>query len=233
MRARGVDIADMYMSAGAVTQFTRDYVYLRPGTFVVYDRTTVADGSADQWTAWHTPTVPALVATTDATQRRFDISANGAVIGSVRSLLPENASSKLVNVMGTVTRIENHTPSPVSATDWLTVVSAGASVPDQVRLSTSDGNVTSGAAVGVLVLGSPNAVVLFSDDHAAAAQLSAVTYTVAQYRGRRPRAHRRRSVDERLRRHDHRLERRHHRQRPARRRLPADERRDPGLHGRA
>ena len=79
-----------------------------------------------------------------------------------------------------MTRIENHTPSPVSATDWLTVVSAGASVPDQVRLSTSDGNVTSGAAVGVLVLGSPNAVVLFSDDHAAAAQLSAVTYTVAQ-----------------------------------------------------
>jgi hypothetical protein len=180
VRARGVNIEDMYMSAGAVTQFTRDYVYLRPGNFVVYDRTTVADGTADQWTAWHTPTVPALVATTDATQRRYDISANGGVVGSVRSLLPSSAASRLVNVMGTVTRIENHTPAPASQTDWLTVVSAGASVPDQVRLSTSDGNVTTGAAVGVLVLAARNGVVLFSDDHAAVAQLSAVTYAVAQ-----------------------------------------------------
>jgi MYXO-CTERM domain-containing protein len=102
------------------------------------------------------------------------------VVGSVLSLLPENANSQVVNVLGTVARIENHAASPASATGWLTVVSAGANIPDQVRLSTSDGNVTSGAAVGVLVLSATNSVVLFSDDHAAVAQLNAVTYEVAQ-----------------------------------------------------
>jgi len=183
VRARGTELEQMYTAAGAVTQFTRDYVYLRPGTFVVYDRTTVAAGTADQWTAWHTPTVPTAVPTTDPTQTRYDISASGAVIGSVRSLLPKGAASKVVNVLGTVSRIENHAPSPASATDWLTVVSAGANVPEQVRLSAADGNVTSGAAVGVLVLGARNSVVLFSSDHAAVAQLGAVTYQVAQTAG--------------------------------------------------
>jgi len=180
VHARGSQIEGMYLPAGTVSQFTRDFVYLRPGTFVVYDRTTAADGTADQWTAWHTPTVPTLVTTSDATQRRFDISAGGAVVGSVRSLLPENAASKVVSVLGTVSRIENHAATPASATDWLTVVTAGSSVPDQVRLSPADGNVLSGASVGVLVLGQPNSVVLFASDHAAAAQLAAVTYAVTQ-----------------------------------------------------
>jgi hypothetical protein len=180
VRARGTELEQMYTAAGAVTQFTRDYVYVRPGTFVVYDRTTVVDETADQWTAWHTPTVPARVATTDPTQTRYDISANGAVIGSVRSLLPRSAASQVVNVLGTVSRIENHAATPASATDWLTVVSAGPAVPDQVRLSTADGNVTVGDAVGVIVLGARNGVVLFGSDHAAVTQLSAVTYAVAQ-----------------------------------------------------
>jgi hypothetical protein len=178
-RARGVKLEDMYMTAGAVTQFTRDFVYVRPATFVVYDRTTVADGTADQWTAWHTPTAPAVVTTTDPTQTRYDISAGGGVVGSVRSLLPSNARSQIVTMVGTVSRLENHAATPASATDWLTVVTAGASVPAEVRLSMADGNVT-GAAVGVHVLGPRNAVVLFSNDHAAAAQLGTVAYDVAQ-----------------------------------------------------
>jgi len=194
VRARGTELEQMYTAAGAVTQFTRDYVYLRPGTFVVYDRTTVAAGTADQWTAWHTPTVPTAVPTTDPTQTRYDISASGAVIGSVRSLLPKGAASKVVNVLGTVSRIENHAPSPASATDWLTVVSAGANVPEQVRLSAADGNVTSGAAVGVLVLGARNSVVLFSSCSAARRR----HLPGRPDGGRRSRAHRHRSVDERL-----------------------------------
>jgi len=179
-RARGLNLEGMYMPAGAVTQFTRDFVYLRPGTFVAYDRTTVADGTVDQWTSWHTPTLPTLVATSDPTQVRFDISVAGAVVGSVRSLLPENVTSQIVNMMGTVSRIEDHAPVHAGATDWLTVVSVGADPPEEVRLSVADGNVTTGGAVGVLVLGARNGVVLFSNDHAAVLQLGAVTYEVAQ-----------------------------------------------------
>ncbi len=180
VRARGTAIEEMYLPVAAVAQFTRDFVYLRPGTFVIYDRTTVADGSADQWTAWHTPTVPSLVATPDATQVRYDVSAAGGVVGSVRSLLPRSADSTVVNVLGTVSRIENHAPNPEGALDWLTVVTAGSDVPAEIRLSAADGNVASGGALGVVVLSQPNNVVLFSDDHAAATPIRALTYTVAQ-----------------------------------------------------
>ncbi|HLK41034.1 MAG TPA: hypothetical protein VKU41_29990 [Polyangiaceae bacterium] len=180
--ARGVHIADMYATGGVgVSQFTRDFAYVRPGTFVVYDRTTLG-GSADQWLAWHTPTQPTAVATSDATQARFDVASQGATVGSIRTLLPRTATAMKVNLVnGAAWRLEMHSPTQAAAQDWLTVVTAGASVPDETRLSSADGNVTAGAVVGVHVLSSPrNAVVLFGDDHAAAATVSAVTYAVTQ-----------------------------------------------------
>jgi hypothetical protein len=184
VRARGANIEDMYGGSGGsapVTQFMRDMVYVRPRTFVVYDRTTVSHGNADQWLSWHTAYAPAMVATSDVTQVRYDIASGGAVLGSVRSLLPRSAKSTTTNLVGGAAyRLENHAPTPAAAGDWLTVVTVGADVPDQVRLSSADANVSSGNVVGVHLKSAREAVVLFSADHAGAATVSAAEYAVHQ-----------------------------------------------------
>ena len=51
VHARGRQLEQQYAPSGVIGQFTRDYAYVRPGTVVVYDRTTVSPGGADQWLA--------------------------------------------------------------------------------------------------------------------------------------------------------------------------------------
>jgi hypothetical protein len=181
VHARGTHLADMYGGSVGVSQVTRDFAYVRPGTFVVYDRTTVG-AAADQWLAWHTPTEPTPVTTGDPTQSRFDVLAQGSTVGSVRTLLPRSATAETVNLVnGAAWRLEMHSPTTGTTQDWLTVVTAGSAVPDQTRLSSADDNVLEGSVVGVQVLSAPrNAVVLFGADHAATATTSAVTYVVTQ-----------------------------------------------------
>jgi hypothetical protein len=170
VHARGVQLEQMYEPSGTVSQWTRDFAYVRPGVFVVYDRTTT--NVSDNWVSWHTVVLPTGVATADSTQRRFDVTG-----GSFRMLLPRNASVTTVPIAAGITRLEEHSSNP--SEDFLTVVTAGGA-PEQVRLSTSDGNVTAGSLVGVHVLAARNAVVLFNADHAAAAKTSSATYRVAQ-----------------------------------------------------
>jgi len=182
VHARGLHIGDMYGGAVVgVSQFTRDFAYLRPGVFVVYDRTTVGP-AADQWLAWHLPTQPTPAMTTEATQSRFDVVVQGSTIGSVRTLLPRSATPATVNLVnGAAWRLEVHAPTQATALDWLTVVTAGSTVPEQTRLSSTDGNVIAGSLVGVHVLSAArNAIVLFGADHAATATTSEATYVVEQ-----------------------------------------------------
>lgn len=178
VHARGVGLGDQYGTGGKhpVTQFTRDLVYLRPGTFVLFDRTTVAQGSADQWLSFHTPVAPSSVSTTDASQRRFDVKVGTNVVGSIRSLLPKNASTTSTSLPASASRLEVHAPVRAAAQQWLTVVSAGASIGEQVRLSAADGNVAAGNLVGVELQGQ---VVLFSADQAATASVTSADYTVS------------------------------------------------------
>src|ERR1019366_7813203 len=102
--------------------------------------------------------------------------------GTARTLLPRGGASTTVSlVSGAAWRLEMHAPTQATTQDWLTVVSAGNTVPDQTRLSSEDGNVVTGSVVGVHVRSSPrNAVVLFGADHAATATTSEATYVVAQ-----------------------------------------------------
>jgi hypothetical protein len=181
VHTRGVQIEQMYAHSG-VSQFTREVVYMRPGTFVVYDRTTIPSAGTDQWLAWHLPAQPVAGTASDPTQVRYDVNTSGFAAGSVRTLLPKNATANSVSILsGVVWRLEMHAPSSAAAEDWLTVVTAGSTVPDQTRLSAGDGNVQAGNVVGVHVLDAGrNAVVLFSADHAAKATSTSVHYTVAQ-----------------------------------------------------
>jgi hypothetical protein len=159
VRSRGAQIEQMYASNNGVTQFSRDVAYLRPGTFVVYDRTTVGVGGLDQWIAWHVPGTPAQSVSSDGTPR-FDVSAGS----TIHALLPVGSTTNTVSIAGgVISRIELH--ASALAQDWLTVVTVGTS-PDVERLSPADGNISSGALLGAHVRGSPReSVVLFASDH--------------------------------------------------------------------
>jgi hypothetical protein len=181
VHARGSGLGDQYGSSGShpVSQFTRDLVYVRPGTFVLFDRTTVAQGSADQWLAFHTPVAPTQGTAADASQRRFDVNVGGALVGSLRSLLPKNASATTTSLPAAAARLEIHAPARSASQQWLSVVTAG-TTGEQTRLSAADGNVTSGNMLGVELAAPQNQVVLFSADQAATGTVTAVDYSVSQ-----------------------------------------------------
>jgi hypothetical protein len=178
VHARGVGLGDQYGSSTAhpVAQFTRDVVYVRPGTFVLFDRTTVAKADADQWLSFHTPVAAVRGTTADSTQRRFDVSPAGVTVGSINSLLPRSAAVVTTSLPAGASRLELHAPVRSASQQWLTVVSAGAAAP-QVRLSSEDGNVASGNLVGVETQGQ---VVLFAADQAGTGSVTSADYTVAQ-----------------------------------------------------
>lgn len=174
VRVRAANLEGQYgaSSSRPVTAYQRDLVYMRPGTFVLFDRTTVATASADRWMAFHTPVAPTEVTTQDATQRRFDVSPEGVTTGSVRLLLPLDPVVENVSLPGGITRIEAH-DTGAAAQEWLSVVTTGSEVPDQTRITSSTGN-----AVGVEVHAAREQIVLFPTDHSADATLAAVDYTV-------------------------------------------------------
>ncbi len=182
VRARATDLHDQYGSRTVkpVSQFTRDMVFFRPGTFVLFDRTTVKQASADQWLSFHTPVAPRQVSTADSSQRRFDVIVGGSQVGSVRTLLPRSASTSTTALPASASRLEVHAPVRAAAQQWLTVVSAGATAGEQTRLSSADGNVISGNAVGVELAAPQSQVVLFAADQAASGTLSSVEYLVSQ-----------------------------------------------------
>ena len=151
VRARAMGLEDQYGRSGSrpVTQFTRDLVYVRPGTFVLFDRTGVAQAGADQWLSFHTPVAATQTSTTDGTQRRFDVTVNGALTGSIRTLLPRSATTTTASLPAGAMRLEVHAPVRAAAQQWLSVVTAGTSAANAVRLSAADGNMASGNMIGV------------------------------------------------------------------------------------
>jgi hypothetical protein len=182
VRARGVSLGDQYgtRSARPITQFTRDMVYVRPGSFVLFDRTTVAQASADQWLSFHTPVPARTSATLDSTQRRFDVVVGTTQVGSIRTLLPKSASTSAVSLPASAARLEVHAPVRAAAQQWLTVITTGSVSGEQTRLSGADGNVASGNLVGVELAAPQSQVVLFASDQAGTSNVSSADYTVAR-----------------------------------------------------
>jgi hypothetical protein len=181
VRARAVGLEDQYGRSGSrpVTQFTRDLVYVRPGTFVLFDRTTVAQAGADQWLSFHTPVAPTSVAAADGTQRRFDVVVSGVQAGSIRTLLPRSATTSTTALPAGATRLEVHAPVRAASQQWLSVVTGGAAA-NAVRLSSADGNVPSANMIGMELPGTRHQVVLFASDQAATGSVSSAQYSVLQ-----------------------------------------------------
>jgi hypothetical protein len=147
---------------------------------VLFDRTTVAEASADQWLSFHTPVAPRQVTPADATQQRYDVVVGSAQIGSVQTLLPKSAATSTAALPASAARIEVHAPVKAAAQQWLTTVTAGADVGEQVRLSAADGNVIAGNLVGVELTAPQSQVVLFAADHAATGSVTSAEYLVSQ-----------------------------------------------------
>jgi hypothetical protein len=179
VHARATNLEEQYGSSGArpVTQFTRELVYLRPGTFVLFDRTTVAQAGADQWLSFHTAVAPSQATTADPTESRFDVVVGGAQVGSIRTLLPPSAKTTTTSLLGSAARLEVHAPVRAAAQQWLSVVTASPATGEQTRLSSADGNVLSGNMVGVELSAPQNQVVLFANDQAGAG-VAAAEYSV-------------------------------------------------------
>lgn len=178
VRARSVAIEDQYGAADTrnVVEFSRDVVYVRPGSFVVFDSTALQNPASDHFLAFHTTVAPQNVATSDPAQRRFDVVAEGQNVGSVRTHLPSAAQVDAVALPGGVNRLEVRPTDAAERRDWLTVISAGEAAAEQDRLSAEDGNVT-GDAVGVHLHGERDQVVLFAKGSTDA--LSTIEYDVA------------------------------------------------------
>ena len=155
-------------TARTITSWSREVVYLRPGTFVVYDRTEVTDSSVRQWTQFHLRRRPVRAAPAAAGVNRWDVGTGAAYAGTVQTVFPLGHADSIVDVFGghKVYRIEiRNSPAPgATQAYWLTVFDAAATpagVSPARRMSALDRNVEAGAVSGVLLQGAlVNRVVL-------------------------------------------------------------------------
>ncbi|HTL97766.1 MAG TPA: hypothetical protein VL181_03075, partial [Holophagaceae bacterium] len=189
VRMRGEKLEELYRpggpaSGGAVSAWTRDFVFLRPKLFVVYDRTTASTSTADQWMAWHFGKIPAEDSgPIESGAHRWDAYYGSQLAGVMTTLMPVGNATKLVNVFnsGKVYRVEVRPGAPATDQRWLTVFDTASTLSDTdtaSRLSAAEGNVSSGAVQGVLLQGlSSNHVVLFGTGAAGATVNGTIAFT--------------------------------------------------------
>jgi hypothetical protein len=131
---RGEGLEDMYRKQGdgAVVRWTRQVTYVRPGRFVIDDRTTVRDPAADQLQSFHFAGKP------DASRgSTFGLRSRLGMVGTVTSILPEGAKTSFVDVLekGKVFRLEVRPGRPGPEQRWLTVVDTARST-DEAAVAT-------------------------------------------------------------------------------------------------
>lgn len=157
--ARGVHLEDMYRKPKKehrpVQSWTRQVVYLRPGWFVVDDRTEIARDDGDQWMAFHLG-APPRPSPSPAGVSQFQVGAGADFRGQVTALLPEGAQTKIVDVFDRhrVWRLEVRPGAPGAAQRWLTVLDAAVSPGDAARVSRigrANATVLEGEATGAAI----------------------------------------------------------------------------------
>jgi hypothetical protein len=128
--ARAEGLADTFNGNASLGSWSRDFVYLRPSTFVVYDRT-VLTSVVDPHMNWHFPPVPTLASPPSSGAVRYNVTDGaGTFNGAITTVLPANANvSSPINVFSgnKMYRLEVRSPSPSADMRWLTVFDTGAS----------------------------------------------------------------------------------------------------------
>ncbi len=121
---RAEHLEDMYPAASEVNAWTRNVVYFRPGIFVVYDRTSVANTGGNQHMNWMFAPEPTQV---DSTRWNVaDPAISGDFKGAISVLLPQSHNFSKVNIFTSnkLYRLEVYPQSPTVNTAWLTVFDA-------------------------------------------------------------------------------------------------------------
>jgi hypothetical protein len=161
---RGEALEDMYCATDeerTVARWDREVVYLRPGRFVLHDRTrtreTPRDPHPDRWLAFHFAGEP--VSTPSAS---FVVSSGDHVLGSGSIVLPAAAKTSVVDVFGRhkVYRLEVRPPAPSDGEEtWLTFLDAlDTSTRTSARALAAEGHLVGAVLEG----GSEREVVAFA-----------------------------------------------------------------------
>ena len=178
--ARSTGLEDEYPQTGAktISRWTREVVYLRPGTFVVHDRTAVTDPALDQWLAFHLSGAPQAAGGDDGGVSGYDVTAPGGYAGRVHVVLPAGHRENTVDLFngGKVFRLEVR-GSAAAGHEWLTVFDAAPSAGD--ASSALPANVVSGPMSGVVLRRSGgNQAVLLSQREADQPVTEEIAYRV-------------------------------------------------------
>jgi hypothetical protein len=177
-------IEDMYrrFDAGpAVASWSRQIVYLRPGRFIVYDRTTSGDAAYDQYLAFHFPANPVAGAAPSG-ETRLDVTYDGTYMGAMTVVEPSAAVVSMRALYPDLdpTKVWQAQVRPASAgasQRWWTVFDLSSS-PAAVASATK-ADVTAGGAAGVVLAGtSGNDVVLSGTGTPGVPISGAITYAV-------------------------------------------------------
>ena len=99
---QGVHLEDMYPRSGARTidGWTRTIVYVRPGTFIVCDRTSATSAGVGQWLAFHLGGRMTRVPGPAPGVQRYDVSGRGGYAGSVYTVLPAGHRDAVSGLFG-------------------------------------------------------------------------------------------------------------------------------------
>jgi hypothetical protein len=147
-------------------------VYLRPGTFIVYDRTSVTSAGVGQWLAFHLGGRVTPVPGPAAGVQRYDVAGRGGYAGSVYTVLPSGHRDSVSGLFGgdKVSRLELRPGDPARQQQWLTIFDAASGAAQA-------------AAVSVLpATGEPAGVLMRRPDGDTAVLLGANEPTDVRYR---------------------------------------------------
>ncbi len=137
VKMEGADLRGMYADPARVAAWNREVVYVRPGEFVVYDRTAAGNASADQWLAWHLNRSVTEQAAPEAGSHKFSVNGPGGYAGAVTTVWPQGAATSLTDLYGAhkVNRLEVRRGADQSAAQrWLTVFDTGQTAASALRL---------------------------------------------------------------------------------------------------
>ncbi|MEP6484426.1 MAG: hypothetical protein ABJB01_08245 [Rudaea sp.] len=183
------NLEDMYRldsnDQAQVASWSREIVYLRPGRFVVYDRTTAGNATAgntasDQFLAFHVPANP-TAGTAPTGEKRFDVNYASNYAGAITTVLPANATTQTLPMYPASTtkkvwQIQIRPPNASAAQKWINVFDLASSTANVATASAV--SVTSANAVGtVLVSGTTNQVVLFNANAATTTIAGPIIYS--------------------------------------------------------
>lgn len=163
-------LEDMYRSSGGslgkgVSAWSREVTYLRPGRFVVHDRTTASSASLDQYMAWHFPASPTSQVTSSG-GARFDVTYNGTYAGAMTVVTPVNPVTTTLAMYPASNptkawQVQVRPATAAASNQWLTVFDLSGTAA--AVAAASPVTINQGSIVGVRLAGTDGVSVVINN----------------------------------------------------------------------